>query len=63
MKWYLHALRKYAVFEGRARRREYWIFELMNSAITLTLFGLAVALGKAGHFDFRALTHYRTDEP
>jgi uncharacterized membrane protein YhaH (DUF805 family) len=55
MKWYLHALRKYAVFKGRARRREYWIFELMNSAIVLTLFVLAVTLGKAGYPYFLSL--------
>jgi uncharacterized membrane protein YhaH (DUF805 family) len=55
VKWYLHALRKYAVFKGRARRREYWIFELMNSAITLALFVLAVVLGKAGYPYFLSL--------
>jgi uncharacterized membrane protein YhaH (DUF805 family) len=55
MKWYLHALRKYAVFTGRARRREFWIFELMNSAITLALFVLAVILGKAGYPYFLSL--------
>lgn len=49
MKWYLHALRNYAVFEGRARRREYWIFELMNTAITVALFALAVMLGRGGY--------------
>src|SRR5271166_3070188 len=55
MKWYLHALRNYAVFKGRARRREYWIFEMMNSAITLALFVLAVTLGKAGYPHFLSL--------
>ena len=30
MSWYLEALRKYAVFEGRARRKEYWYFTLFN---------------------------------
>lgn len=55
MKWYLHALQNYAVFEGRARRREYWIFELMNSAITIALFVLAAMLGKAGHPYFVSL--------
>ncbi len=55
MKWYLQALRKYAVFKGRARRREYWIFELMNSAIVLALFVMAVALGKAGYPYFLSL--------
>jgi uncharacterized membrane protein YhaH (DUF805 family) len=43
------------VFKGRARRREYWIFELMNSAITLALFVLAVMLGKAGYPYFLGL--------
>lgn len=55
MKWYWHALRNYAVFKGRARRREYWIFELMNSAIALVLFVLAVELGKAGYPYFLSL--------
>ena len=36
--WYLEVLRKYAVFEGRARRKEYWAFFLVN-------FGIAVVLG------------------
>jgi uncharacterized membrane protein YhaH (DUF805 family) len=55
MKWYLHALRNYAVFKGRARRREYWIFELMNAAIALALFVLAVELGKVGYPYFLSL--------
>jgi uncharacterized membrane protein YhaH (DUF805 family) len=28
MKWYLKALKNYAVFEGRARRSEYWYYIL-----------------------------------
>jgi uncharacterized membrane protein YhaH (DUF805 family) len=55
MKWYLHALRKYAVFEGRARRREHWIFELTNSVIALVLFVLAITLGKVGYPYFLSL--------
>jgi len=55
VKWYLYALRKYAVFKGRARRREFWIFELMNSAIALALFVLAAELGKAGYPYFLSL--------
>ena len=55
MKWYLHALRNYAVFSGRARRREYWIFELMTAAIALALFVLAAELGKAGYPYFLSL--------
>ncbi len=30
MNWYLEVLRKYAVFSGRARRKEYWMFALFN---------------------------------
>ncbi|MEI8595854.1 DUF805 domain-containing protein [Photobacterium sp. Hal280] len=37
MNWYLYALRKYAVFSGRAQRQEYWYFFLINLVITLAL--------------------------
>jgi uncharacterized membrane protein YhaH (DUF805 family) len=37
MNWYLEALRKYAVFEGRARRKEYWFFLLFTIIVTLIL--------------------------
>ncbi|HSF78165.1 MAG TPA: DUF805 domain-containing protein [Steroidobacteraceae bacterium] len=37
MNWYLEALRKYAVFEGRARRMEYWMFVLINCLIVVVL--------------------------
>jgi uncharacterized membrane protein YhaH (DUF805 family) len=30
MYWYIEALKKYAVFQGRARRKEYWMFYLMS---------------------------------
>jgi uncharacterized membrane protein YhaH (DUF805 family) len=30
MEWYLAVLKKYAVFDGRARRKEYWMFFLFN---------------------------------
>ncbi len=55
MKWYLHALRNYAVFKGRARRREYWIFELINPVIALAFFVLAAVLGKFGYPYFMSL--------
>ena len=34
MNWYLGVLKKYAVFSGRARRKEYWMFVLFNIIIT-----------------------------
>lgn len=37
MDWYLKVLRKYAVFEGRARRKEYWMFVLLNILIGFAL--------------------------
>jgi len=30
MSWYVEVFKKYAVFSGRARRREYWYFSLFN---------------------------------
>jgi uncharacterized membrane protein YhaH (DUF805 family) len=37
MSWYLLVLKKYAVFSGRARRKEYWYFFLFNLLITIVL--------------------------
>ena len=37
MNWYLEVLKKYAVFTGRARRKEYWYFVLFNVIISIIL--------------------------
>ena len=37
MNWYLGVLKKYVVFRGRARRREYWMFTLFSVIITVVL--------------------------
>lgn len=37
MNWYLTALKQYATFSGRARRKEYWFFYLFNSLIFMLL--------------------------
>ena len=37
MYWYLEVLKKYAVFGGRARRREYWYFFLFNTLFSIVL--------------------------
>ncbi len=40
MDYFLHALKNYAVFSGRARRREYWmftLFQLIFSAVALAI--------------------------
>lgn len=48
MRWYLAALRKYAVFTGRSRRREYWAFTLINTLIGLVVLSLDLTVGRAG---------------
>ncbi|RCX20334.1 uncharacterized membrane protein YhaH (DUF805 family) [Fontibacillus phaseoli] len=51
MEWYLKVLQNYAGFQGRARRKEYWIFFLLNFIIGLVLgfvsglFGIPNILG------------------
>jgi uncharacterized membrane protein YhaH (DUF805 family) len=37
MNWYLEVLKKYAVFDGRARRQEFWMFVLFNVIISIVL--------------------------
>ncbi len=37
MNWYIEVLKKYAVFSGRARRKEYWYFFLFNIIATIIL--------------------------
>ncbi|MDX8290469.1 DUF805 domain-containing protein [Metabacillus indicus] len=37
MHWYLDVIKKYAVFQGRARRKEYWMFFLFNLIVTIIL--------------------------
>jgi uncharacterized membrane protein YhaH (DUF805 family) len=35
--WYMQGLKKYAVFSGRARRKEYWFFVLWFVIISIGL--------------------------
>ena len=37
MSWFIEALRKYTVFSGRSRRKEYWFFVLFVVIISLAL--------------------------
>src|SRR5258706_4153596 len=48
MNWYLQALKKYAVFSGRARRKEYWFFFLFNLIASMVLSAVDVAVGTMG---------------
>jgi uncharacterized membrane protein YhaH (DUF805 family) len=45
MSWFVAALKKYAVFGGRSRRKEYWYFVLFTSIITLALVIVDVVIG------------------
>ncbi len=51
MNWYIAVLKKYAVFSGRARRKEYWFFFLF-SVIFSILAGIIDAL--TGTYDYEA---------
>lgn len=51
MEYYLKALKQYADFEGRARRKEYWMFFLFNVMFSIlatildSLIGLSLVSG------------------
>lgn len=44
MNWYLKVLKQYVEFNGRARRKEYWMFALFNTLISILLGAIAPAL-------------------
>lgn len=63
MNWYIEVLKKYAVFNGRAHRQEFWMFTLFNviasiicsivdnlagTTIFATIYSLAVLLPSIG---------------
>ncbi len=45
MNWYVDVLKKYAVFSGRARRQEYWMFTLFSVIISIVLAILDAVIG------------------
>ena len=45
MNWYLHVLRNYARFDGRARRAEYWWFALWTLIVSTVLSFVDLGLG------------------
>jgi len=50
MNWYLTAFKKYAVFSGRSRRKEFWIFSVINTLIYALLAFLEFQLNSPGYF-------------
>ncbi len=45
MDWYIGVLKRYADFEGRARRKEYWFFTLFNIIVSLVLMAIDAITG------------------
>lgn len=45
MDYYLGCWQKFATFQGRARRREYWFFILFNAIISIALAITDISLG------------------
>ncbi len=43
MEWMLMPLRRYADFSGRSRRKEYWMFALLNLIIYVVLYSIMLA--------------------
>ncbi len=52
MNYYIDVLKKYAVFTGRARRKEYWLFVLFSIIISIIISFVATLLG-----DDRGIVH------
>ncbi len=52
MDWYIKVLKQYAVFEGRARRTEYWMFTLINFIVLIALGFVEGLIGLAGVLSF-----------
>ena len=49
--WYMQVLKKYAVFSGRARRKEYWFYVLWYLIISI---GLAIVDNIIGTYSAKA---------
>ena len=45
MDWYIKVLKNYAVFSGRARRKEYWMFVLFNFIFSLVASLIDLGIG------------------
>ncbi len=56
MNLYLEVLKKYAVFSGRARRKEYWMFFLFNLIIGFVLSFIESLAGIAAESGMSVLT-------
>ena len=57
MNWYVEVLKKYAVFDGRARRQEYWMFYLINLLISVVIGVVVGVLTVASRTNMGGLTY------
>ncbi|RPD49638.1 DUF805 domain-containing protein [Hymenobacter sediminis] len=55
MNYFLHVLRNYAVFQGRARRKEYWMFVLFNIIFAVAILMVDGAIMATGLLSFSPL--------
>lgn len=53
MSWYVKVLRQYVDFQGRARRREFWVFVLVTLIVAVVLQLADVLLGTDGMIGMR----------
>lgn len=56
MKWYIAVLKKYAVFNGRAHRKEYWMFFLFNLIFAFALGFIEGFIGIASQVNYSVLS-------
>ena len=52
MNWYLHVLKNYATFSGRATRSEYWYFILFSSIVVVILSIIDTIINTGGMFSW-----------
>ena len=48
MDWYMQAWRNFNKFDGRSRRTEFWMFYLVNIAVSFALGAVEALLGSPG---------------
>ena len=56
MNWYLDAWKNYINFQGRARRKAYWMFVLFNLIALVVLSFIESAIGLSGQNGYGILT-------
>jgi uncharacterized membrane protein YhaH (DUF805 family) len=60
MHWYFEVFRKYFDFDGRARRKEYWMFFLINLIVSIILgiiIGVITVIAKRKGADVAYIRH------